>query len=63
MGLFGTPPSDEYRKFNGKTYELDDWSKSKREIQKEAKNMKNGLIGISSYRIVKDGKYYLLYTR
>lgn len=55
---------DGYRRFNGRTYELERKSRSKKKLKRKAEEMKDSWIGgINSYRITREGTRYALWVR
>mgnify|MGYP006306245003 CR=1 FL=1 len=62
--MFGKSPGSQYIEVRGKTYERENWSKSKKEMKQRGKDLKSGFFGgVSSYRVRKSGKYWILYVR
>lgn len=63
MGLLSSD-EDGYKRIGGKTYELEQTSRSKSKLKKKGKELKNGwLTGVSSYRVKRKGSKYALYVR
>lgn len=63
--MFGGVNDPRYKRFSGKRFEKEDYSRSKMEMRKQGKKQKRWG-WIDSYRVVRsqdDGRYWVLYVR